>query len=108
MYILRKGYTSFYAENSYVYNFPAIKFSDYLTQRRRIFCGHLNLIKKEDYKITTTDNFKVLKCLIKLKKPFIHKIFAIVIEGIARILGYIDYLQGKEDVIWKRIKPYQN
>ncbi|MGB9748591.1 MAG: glycosyltransferase [Candidatus Woesearchaeota archaeon] len=101
-----KGLKGFYAENAIVYNHGPERISDYLNQRRRIFCGHLKLMKKYKYKVPTLNNVRLIKIVLRKinLKNFNKIIFTILIEALSRFLGGIDYIINKEHYKWEIAK----
>lgn len=113
--VKKKGYNVVYAPKAIVYNKGAENLKDFLRQRRRIFCGHLRL-KKKGYRVSTDSISKTLSLIIK-NQPFgesarrrpakfnLRNLFfvpaAILIEAFARVLGFWDYLIGKDHIIWE-------
>lgn len=104
--IKEKGFLGFYEPRAIVYIKTPSNFKDFISQRRRIFCGHYFLAKKKDYKASTFDNKRVLRILFgkKIKKDFF--LFSLLfLELLSRILGFYDYLFDKEKhVKWEIIK----
>ena len=102
------GYKKIYAQNALVYNKGPRNVRDYIRQRKRIYCGHLDLNRKYNYKVITLDNFYILKNIflskkVSFKKPFLL-LCAIFLEGSSRLLGYIDFLLGKDYAVWDIIE----
>ncbi len=103
--ITKKGYEKKYASNSIIYNSGPTNFFDLIQQRRRIFCGHMNLKKNYNYNVPTTNVFWILENLAKIVDfKIIRLTVSILIEVVARTLGYIDFLLGKKYYKWKIIK----
>jgi len=101
--ISKKGYKLSYAPKAIVLNKGPENIADFIKQRRRIFAGHLALSKKFGYKPPTMEHLEIAKLIISqidLKHPF-KTSFAIVVEVISRLLGYYDFLTGKQHEIWK-------
>ena len=102
MIIKSKGFFCAYASDAIVYNSGPETIADFLKQRRRIYCGHLELKKKNNYKVSTIDNFYIFKILLKeidLKNVF-PTIFAIFLESYGRLLGLYNYYTNKNHYIW--------
>jgi len=108
MLIKRKGYKSMYLPEAIVFNKGPTTIKDFLIQRRRIYCGHLELKKKSYYEVPTTNNFSIFKILIKslsLKPKYLIWTFgAVMIEAYARLLGVIDFYSRKEHTIWEIVE----
>jgi hypothetical protein len=61
------------------------------------------LKKKNNYGVSTLDNFQVFGILLKeIDLGNIHKIFfSILIVGYSRLLGVYDYYTNKKHYIWE-------
>ncbi|MEK6916337.1 MAG: glycosyltransferase [Nanoarchaeota archaeon] len=105
--IYSKGYKGVYAEKSIIYNKGPKIVRDYIKQRRRIYCGHLQLRKTHNYIVQTLNNTNIFSLVLK-KELFTNRkmfmsIYAVILEGISRLLGYLDFLFSKEYSIWEII-----
>jgi cellulose synthase/poly-beta-1,6-N-acetylglucosamine synthase-like glycosyltransferase len=103
MLIKSQGLRNIYVPDSIIYNFGPRTISDFLKQKRRIYCGHLKLKKKNNYGVSTLDNFQVFGILLKeinLGNIF-HVIFSILIVSYGRLLGAYDYFTNKKHYIWE-------
>ena len=103
MIIKRLGFRFAYAPYSLVYNTGPETISDFIKQRRRIYCGHLQLSKKSDHQPPTMNNFSILRYVImhsKLKN-IINTIGALFLEGYSRFLGIYDCYSNKNHYIWE-------
>ncbi|NTV22779.1 MAG: glycosyltransferase family 2 protein, partial [Nanoarchaeota archaeon] len=102
--ITSQGYGKEYASKSIVYNYGARTVSDFIKQRRRIYCSHLLLRKNCRYTASTMDTFHLLSLFAADatidKGKFLHMICCVFLEGSSRILGYFDYLAGKDYTVW--------
>jgi cellulose synthase/poly-beta-1,6-N-acetylglucosamine synthase-like glycosyltransferase len=103
--ISKKGYKILYVPEAIVYNRGPETVRDYIKQRRRIACGHLDLTKRVKYKVSSQNFTLLLRALLEvfpLSKPSKWPYFfgAVTLEGISRLLGYYDYVSGKSHVIW--------
>lgn len=106
--ITSQGHKSAYANDAVVYNRGPETVSDYIRQRRRIYCGHLALKKAQGYIAPTVSNMKVLGCLMthkSLKKPRLAGLaYAVLLEGLSRFLGTVDFMKGVDHSRWKIIR----
>lgn len=103
--IREKGYRGVYNPRAVVYNYPPRTIASFISQRRRIYCGHLELKKKSKYQVPTLNSFYVLN--VFAKNLFKYNIFiafiAIVLESISRVLGYFDFIiQPSKHYLWER------
>lgn len=103
MLVNKKGFKSAYAIDAIVFNKGPQNIKDFILQRRRIYCGHLELYKKRNYKVSTFNNIFLLSEIINLLK--INNILVIVIglflEGYSRLLGMIDYSKNRRHYVWE-------
>jgi poly-beta-1,6-N-acetyl-D-glucosamine synthase len=103
MIIKRLGFRYAYAQRSLVYNTGPKTISDFIKQRRRIYCGHLQLSKKSDHQPPTMDNLSVLRHVIRQLKfrDTLPTLIALLLEGYSRCLGIYDYYSNKNHYIWE-------
>ena len=102
MLIKKQGFKFVYSPDAIVYNQGPLTIIDLLKQRRRIYCGHLELKKKFDYEVPTLGNFYVFGVLlnkVKIKNIF-PLIFAMLLEGYGRLLGLYDLYRNKKHHVW--------
>jgi len=108
MLIQKKGFLAKYVPDAVVFNKGPTTIKDFLKQRRRIYCGHLELKKKSHYEVPTISNFNILKNLIatlEIKpKHLIWTFGAVMLEAYARLLGTIDLYSKREHTIWKIVE----
>ena len=105
--IYSRGYKGRYAENAVIYNKGPGTVHDYIKQRRRVYCGHMQLRKISGYKVPTLDSVRIISHLLKRKELLKHPLkalYAISLESAARALGFFDYIAGKDYAVWKIIK----
>ena len=102
MLMTKIGYRFAYVPNAIVYNSGPKTISDFIRQRRRIHCGHLELKKKSNYKPASMDNFLVIGKVFNILtlRNFFPIIFAVMLEGYGRLLGRIDYYSNKRHYVW--------
>jgi cellulose synthase/poly-beta-1,6-N-acetylglucosamine synthase-like glycosyltransferase len=105
--IKENGYELKYVANAIVYNKGPENIHDFITQRRRIYSGHLEL-KKRDYEVSTLSNLKILFTLLRIiefkPKHLLYIGFAILLEAYARLIGTMDFYRGKKHYIWDVIR----
>ena len=105
MLIQKKGLLAKYVPDAIVFNKGPTTAKDFLRQRRRIYCGHLELKKKKGYEVPTINNFNIFKTLIanlNIKpKYLIWTVGAVMLEAYARLLGTIDFYTKKKHFIWE-------
>jgi len=106
-----KNYNLVYNPKAIVYNKAPENLGDLINQRRRIYCGHLDLKKRKNYEASTLPLSKILKTAFKKinKKNLLPFFILFEIELLSRTLGYLDYLTNREKhVKWKQIKSVKN
>jgi poly-beta-1,6-N-acetyl-D-glucosamine synthase len=101
----RAGYLLAYVPNALVFIRGPDNVRDFLVQRRRIFAGHLWLGAAYQYHVPTLSVMRIVKHLIR-SDPFTPRksvviLAAIGLEGVSRILGWLDFrFQTRDHVIW--------
>jgi len=105
MIVQKKCFLAKYMHDAIVFNKGPTTARDFLKQRRRIYCGHLELKKKKNYEVPTINNFNILKNLIVnlniSPKHLIWTFGAVMLEAYARLLGMIDFYSKREHTIWE-------
>ena len=105
MIMQKKGFLTKYIPNAIIFNKGPTTIKDFLKQRRRIYCGHLELKNKMCYDVPTINNLNIFKNLIttlKIKPKYLIWTFgAVMLEAYARLLGTIDFCSKKKHIIWK-------
>lgn len=97
----RRHYKKVYVPEALVFNKGPETISDFLKQRRRIACGHLDLDKRTRFSVSTTKLTSTLQAAREVlpEKRFKEWFFfagALSLEAVARGLGYYDYYIKKE------------
>ncbi|HZQ08960.1 MAG TPA: glycosyltransferase [Anaerolineae bacterium] len=103
--VIRRGLEVRYAPDAVVYNTGPETMGEFIMQRRRNYAGHLHLVRKYGYKVSSMDNLRVSRiALEEMWKAFrlIYTLITLgVIEGIARLLGMYDYyVKGRKHEVW--------
>jgi cellulose synthase/poly-beta-1,6-N-acetylglucosamine synthase-like glycosyltransferase len=105
--ITKTNHRVVYSPEAIVYNKGPETINDFLKQRRRISCGHIDLYKRTKYKVSSWSLSLLISIIPKnfplysIKKwPWFFTAF--MLEGIVRILGYYDYYIKKgRHSIWE-------
>jgi len=109
--ISQLGYKLIYTPDCVVYNKGPVTVRDFLKQRRRIFAGHLKVLKQQNYQASTMKVSPIVRQLIACRhfalstpKQTMWTLGAIVLEGYARLQGYHDYWRKREHHIWQAVE----
>jgi biofilm PGA synthesis N-glycosyltransferase PgaC len=93
--IRKKGYKTVYAPDSVVYNRGPDNFRELITQRKRIYIGHLDLAKREGYRTSTMNTWRLVRLIfreIRTDPTRAHLIIAsMILEVGIRLSAYFDY-----------------
>ncbi len=103
--VIRRGLEVHYAPDAVVYNMGPETLGDFILQRRRNYAGHLHLVHKYGYRVSSLETGRVARIAIdEVWKALrlIWTLFALaMIEGFARLLGMYDYyIKGRKHVVW--------
>src|SRR5512141_143282 len=93
--VIKRGLEVHYAPDAVVYNMGPETLSEFILQRRRNYAGHLHLVHKYGYRVSSLQTSRVLRIgFDELWKAvrLIWTLFVLaLIELIARVLGAYDY-----------------
>ncbi len=103
--VIRRGLEVHYAPDAVVYNMGPDNLGEFIMQRRRNYAGHLHLVHKYGYRVSSLETTRVLRIgLEELWKALriISTLGALaLVELVARILGSYDYyIKGDKQVVW--------
>ncbi len=103
--IRQKGLKLRYCPDAVIRNRGPDNLHDFLKQRRRIQAGHLHLLQKTAYKVSTSGSVSALKALMSImswKPKFIFWTFlTCLLVSTGRVLGTFDhYLRGRHHAVW--------
>lgn len=104
-FIIRRGMQVRYAPDAVVYSLGPETVSDFVTQRRRNYAGHLYLKNKYRYKVSSLENRRVLRIALEEVWGAIRLLGTLAVlallEAYSRTLGAWDYYVKKErHVVW--------
>jgi len=104
--VIRRGLEVRYAPDAVVYNTGPETMREFIMQRRRNYAGHLHLVRKYGYKVSSMDNLRVSRIAGEEIWKAFRLIYTLVtlgiVEGIARLLGLYDYfVRGRKHEVWK-------
>lgn len=106
--ISARGYIPVYQPACVVYNKGPLTVRDFLTQRRRIYAGHLTVRQQQRYEASTMPVSPIFRQLIAcrhvaLRSPrqVVWTLGAILLEAYARAQGRYDFWRRREHHIWQ-------
>jgi cellulose synthase/poly-beta-1,6-N-acetylglucosamine synthase-like glycosyltransferase len=106
--IRQKGYDLKYVPNAICYNKAPETILDFLKQRRRIYAGHLHLRKETGYAPSSMKFFNIFSLIMTSvkgsKKELIFALGAMILEGLGRLLGLLDFYTKKKPYVWEIAK----
>jgi cellulose synthase/poly-beta-1,6-N-acetylglucosamine synthase-like glycosyltransferase len=103
--VIKRGLEVHYAPDAVVYNMGPETLREFVMQRRRNYAGHLHLVNKYGYRVSSLDTSRVLRIgwdEITKALRLISTLFALAgVEAFARVLGMYDYyIKGDKHVVW--------
>jgi glycosyltransferase involved in cell wall biosynthesis len=113
--ISQLGYQLIYEPACIVYNKGPLTIPDFLKQRRRIYAGHLQVRDQQNYEASTMKAgplaYQLIACrnfTMSTPQQAMWTLGTIILEGVARMLGYYDYLCKREHHIWQMVDSTKN
>jgi poly-beta-1,6-N-acetyl-D-glucosamine synthase len=108
--IARQGLRMVYVPEALVYNKGPVTIRDFLSQRRRIYAGHLQVLAKEHFEAPTMNVRAILRALVEnapytLSTPrqICWTAGTIALEGCARLQGRYDVAHNRTHHIWQAV-----
>jgi hypothetical protein len=107
------GWTARYVPEAVVANRGPGTVADFVRQRRQIHTGHLWLRHREHYSVPSLHLGLLLKEFWRdladepggrRPRPLALTAGTVTLEAAARLLARLDYLKGREDVVWAMVK----
>lgn len=103
--VIRRGLEVKYAPDAVVYNTGPETMKEFVMQRRRNYAGHLHLVRKYGYKVSSMENLRVSRIALDEMWKAVRLISTLValagVEGLARLLGTYDYyVRGRKHQVW--------
>jgi biofilm PGA synthesis N-glycosyltransferase PgaC len=103
--VIRRGLEVHYAPDAVVYNMGPDTLSEFILQRRRNYAGHLHLVHKYGYKVSSLESGRVMRIALDEVWNALRLIGTLawlaIVEAYARLLGTYDYyIKGRKHVIW--------
>ncbi len=113
--IAQSGYQMVYQPACRVYNKGPLTVGDFLKQRRRIYAGHLSVLRQHHYAASTMNPLLILRHLYASRRHALRSprhicwtLGAILLEACARLLGYYDHWRRREPFIWPVVVSTKN
>ena len=108
--ISQLGYKLVYQPECVVYNKGPLTVRDFLKQRRRIYAGHLKVLRQQKYEASTMKVSPIFRQLMSARHYALstpRQVFwtcgTMVLEGYARLQGHYDYRRKREHHIWQPV-----
>jgi len=103
--VIRRGLQVHYAPDAVVYNMGPETLGEFIMQRRRNYAGHLHLVHKYGYRVSSLQTSRVLRIGLEEVWKAVRLISTLValalVELLARALGSYDYyVKGNKHVVW--------
>jgi hypothetical protein len=103
-----QGLRLVYVPEAIVYNYGPENLGDFLSQRRRIFAGHLHIAEQLGYRPVSMQNGWLIKLCAEtmLRHPLlsVRLGFAVMLEAYARLLGTFDHTTGHDHRAWRQVR----
>jgi hypothetical protein len=97
-----------YVPTAVVYNKGPETVADFLSQRRRIYAGHLAVRDTLGYNVSTMSASKILATLVQnlnlRPRPFVWTWAVVALEAYGRLLGLMDYKKRRDHRVWEIAK----
>lgn len=103
--VIQRGLQVQYAPDAVVYNMGPETLGEFILQRRRNYAGHLHLVRKYGYRVSSLESGRVARIALEEVGKALRLIYTLtwlaLIEGAARLLGSYDYyVRGRKHVVW--------
>jgi len=103
--VIRRGLQVVYAPDAVVYNMGPETLGEFILQRRRNYAGHLHLVHKYGYRVSSLETGRVLRIAADEVGKALRLIWTLfvlaLVEAFARLLGTYDYyVRGRKHVVW--------
>lgn len=103
--VIRRGLEVRYAPDAVVYNMGPETLGEFIMQRRRNYAGHLHLVHKYGYRVSSLETSRVLRIGLEELWKAVRLISTLValagVEFVARALGAYDYyIRRDKHVVW--------
>jgi poly-beta-1,6-N-acetyl-D-glucosamine synthase len=103
-----QGYQAVYVGSAIVHNKGPETVKDFLSQRRRIYAGHLSVQNTLGYSVNTMNGIKILGLVLRgldwRPRHFVWTWAVAALEVFGRLLGRRDYKQQRDHTLWEIAK----
>jgi GT2 family glycosyltransferase len=103
-----RGYKLVYTPAAIVYNLGPSTLGDFVNQRRRIFAGHLEMVRSHNYVAASMPGTRLLQLVGAALRTYPERIPAVcgamLLEGAARLAGTLDSVSRYSHHIWKPVR----
>ncbi len=103
-----RGYKLVYTPAAIVYNLGPNTLGDFVNQRRRIFSGHLAMVRSHNYVAASMPGTHLLQLVGAAIRSYPERIPAVcgamLLEGVARLAGTLDNISRYSHQIWKPVR----
>ena len=100
-----QGYEVRYVGSAVTYNKGPETIRDFLSQRRRIFAGHLTLRDGVGYRVATLSGLRILALLLRnmewRPRAFLWTWAVVALEVYGRYLGKRDHRRRRDHTVWE-------
>jgi biofilm PGA synthesis N-glycosyltransferase PgaC len=105
--IKRAGYDLAFVPEAKVIGKGPAKIREYLTQRRRVVYGHIQLEKQSKAQVATINSSRILKALPRMiglhPKKLFGTLMAMSLEALSTMLARMDIRRGKSHTKWRMV-----
>jgi len=103
--VIRRGLQVRYATDAMVYSMGPQTVSDFIKQRRRNYAGHLHLMEKYGYRVSSLQGGRVLRLAFGEVGRAVQLVWSLFVlgslEAMARVLGWWDYrVRRRRHEVW--------
>jgi cellulose synthase/poly-beta-1,6-N-acetylglucosamine synthase-like glycosyltransferase len=103
--VIQRGLAVLYAPDAVVYNMGPETLGEFIMQRRRNYAGHLHLVRKYGYRVSSLETGRVARIALdelgNALRLIVTLVWLALVEAFARVLGTYDYyVMGDRHIVW--------
>ena len=103
--VIQRGLAVLYAPDAVVYNMGPETLGEFIMQRRRNYAGHLHLVRKYGYRVSSLETGRVARIALdelgNALRLIVTLVWLALVEAFARVLGTYDYyVKGDKHIVW--------